>query len=140
MPVNPYAKTYGSSRRRRRLLPKLSSEDAVAEFNNALDAVATDELESPQQRGAATTTAGDDSSNTVSAFESFKIAASIIPPEDLHSSEGIDAVDRNARCAAAEVPGDEKESGDTSSHHVVLEKRERQHRPCRRHRPRLRVG
>jgi hypothetical protein len=49
-------------------------------------------------------------------------------------------VDRSARCAAAEVPGDEKESGDTSSHHVVLEKRERQHRPCRRHRPRLRVG
>jgi len=37
MPVNPYAKTYGSSRRRRRLLPKISSEDAVAEFNNALD-------------------------------------------------------------------------------------------------------
>jgi len=103
MPVNPYAKTYGSSRRRRRLLPKLSSEDAVAEFNNALDAVATDELESPQQRGAATTTAGDDSSNTVSAVESFKIAASIIPPEDLHSNEGVDAVDRNARCAAAEV-------------------------------------
>ena len=139
MPVNPYAKTYGSSRRRRRLLPKLSSEDAVAEFNNALDAAATDELELSQQRGTATTT-GDDSTNTVSAIESFNIAASIIPPEDLHSSEEFDAVDRNARCAAAEVPGDEKESGDTSSHHVVLEKRERQHRPCRRHRPRLRVG
>ena len=44
MPVNPYAKTYGSSRRRRRFLLKIPSEDAVAEFNNALDAAATDEL------------------------------------------------------------------------------------------------
>ena len=65
MPVNPYAKTYGSSRRRRRLLLKIPSEDAVAEFNNALDAAATDELELSQQRGTATTT-GDDSTNTVS--------------------------------------------------------------------------
>jgi len=92
------------------LLPKISREDALVEFDNALDTVATAtvELESSQQRGTATTATGDDSSNTVSAFESPNIAASVIPPKHLHSSDGTDAVDRNARCAVAELPGDEE--------------------------------
>ena len=92
------------------------NEDAVAEFNNALDTVAKDELEPSDQRGATTTTTGDDSSNTLSAFESLNIAASIIPPENLQSTDGTDAMDRNASCAAADFPGEEKESGDYSSH------------------------
>ena len=98
------------------LASKILNEDAVAEFNNALDTVAKDELEPSDQRGATTTTTGDDSSNTLSAFESLNIAASIIPPENLQSTDGTDAMDRNASCAAADFPGEEKESGDYSSH------------------------